>query len=140
MNKTILIPAGEVQNSLAQRVSDRLTFNAVGNLTLERYFDIISDQRNTLRRTFDQKELSALLDACNGVWNEPITLSVTLIELGVSDALDLDGLAVKWKIDGPALIAKLTALSQFERLALIDWIERTWQHPERDWSKLKDTI
>ena len=129
------------ESALQREITDRGdSFNGVANRLLQRYFDIVSAQRNTLRRTFDQNELSALLDANNGVLQEPIGLAVSALPIGVADAVELDGLADKWNIDGPALVAKLTALPEFQRLALIDWIERTWNQNTADWSDLGRTI
>lgn len=136
--KSIVIADKSLQAAIAARGD---SFNAAGNTALERYFEIIASERNTLRKTFTQAELSAILDACNGVWHSPITMGVAALGIGIGDALELDGLAAKWQIDGDKLLAKIEQMTQFQHLALIDWIERTWaNHDRTDWSDLKNTI
>lgn len=91
---------------------------------LERYYAALERARKSLREKLSTAEVSAVLDNLNGVWHaEPF--SIGLIYANVADGLE-DGLAEKWKIDGPALVAKLKALSFSESAALVDCAERWW--------------
>lgn len=131
MNKTILIPAGEVQSSLAYRVSDRLTFNALGNLLLERYFALVRAQIRVIRKTFTEPELQAFLDANNGASWDPIEIGVQSVAQNVEDAIEFEELDGKWGIDGAALVEKLSNLDGLTKLALIEFAEYAWRNAGR---------
>ena len=131
MNKTILIPAGEVQSSLAYRVSDRLTFNALGNLLLERYFALVRAQIHVIRKTFTEPELQAFLDANNGASWDPIEIGVQSVAQNVEDAIEFEELDGKWGIDGAALVEKLSNLDGLTKLALIEFAEYAWRNAGR---------
>ncbi|TXH48797.1 MAG: hypothetical protein E6Q97_24080 [Desulfurellales bacterium] len=130
MNKTILIPAGDVQNSLAIRVG-RLTFNALGNQSLARYFDLLRFQFRRIRREFTEPELQAILDGCNGTNWDPIPVGVQSVSTEVAEAVEFNGLAEKWKIDGAKLVSKLNALDGLGCLAVIEFTEFAWNTCER---------
>ncbi len=53
--------------------------------------------------------------------------SAGLLWAEAEDAIALDGLDKKWKIDGKALVEKLKNLSEIQALALVDAAERFWQ-------------
>lgn len=131
MNKTILIPAGEVQSSLAYRVSDRLTFNALGNLLLERYFALVRAQIRVIRKTFTEPELQTFLDANNGASWDPIEIGVQSVAQNVEDAIEFEELDGKWGIDGAALVEKLSNLDGLTKLALIEFAEYAWRNAGR---------
>jgi hypothetical protein len=44
----------------------------------------------------------------------------------IEDALALDGLAAKWDVDGPRLVATILGWSLVQRLAVVDAVERFW--------------
>lgn len=91
---------------------------------LTRYYEVLKYGRQSLREKLSTAEVSAILDNLNGVWlSEP--LSIRLIYANFADGLE-EGLAEKWKIDGPALVEKLKNLSFAESCALADAAERWW--------------
>lgn len=75
-------------------------------------------------------EAMLILDAINCFYADgyllklapKITVGLVLI---VSDAIYLDGLDVKWKVDEQALLNKLSGLSYLEAWALLDWVSRS---------------
>ncbi len=91
---------------------------------LTRYYEILKYGRQSLRDALSVAEISAILDNLNGVWlSEPV--SIRLIYANFADGLE-EGLAEKWKIDGPALVEKLKSLPFDELCALADAAERWW--------------
>ena len=96
---------------------------------LARYYEALARSRKNLRSQFSAGELSAILDICNGTVYEPH--SIPWLYASMQDALE-DGIAAKWEIDGPALVAKLRALSYIDAAALIDAAERAWRNLSDD--------
>jgi hypothetical protein len=92
---------------------------------LERYYEALRRARARLQQLLTGAEMALIVDASNGVLYEPY--SVALLEHGVNDAIRLDGLATKWKVDGPALIGKLADLTYIEKAAIIDAVEIYWK-------------
>lgn len=89
---------------------------------LERYYAALARELASLSLTED--EMSLIRDASNGVyWSAD---SVGLLWAVVDDAITVDHLAEKWRVDGPALVAKLKALTYAQALALCDAAERWW--------------
>lgn len=121
----ISITIGDVLNEIdARGERGSATRSGTINRDLERYYEILRYGRQFLRDRLSTAEISAILDNLNGCWlSEPI--SVRLIYANVEDGL-ADGLAEKWSIDGPALVAKLKALTFAESCALADTSERWW--------------
>lgn len=121
----ISITIGDVLGEIDAR-GERGAVNRSGtiNRDLERYYEILRYGRQALRDRLSTAEIAAILDNLNGCWlSEPV--SVRLIYANVEDGL-AEGLAKKWQIDGPALVAKLKALSFAESCALADASERWW--------------
>jgi hypothetical protein len=79
-----------------------------------------------LRGKFERQELLLMLDVCNGLVLTPGMAGQHLLA-DVSDGIALDGLAEKWEIDGPALLAKLQALSIFQAHCLEVWCRAFWE-------------
>lgn len=95
------------------------------NKCLERYFWLIDHERRNLRQLFSDGEIALLCDLMNGtMFADPY--SVQFIAAEAQDGIALDQLDAKWKIDGPALIAKLKGLSYGSNLALIDAVQLWW--------------
>lgn len=92
---------------------------------LARYYTALERSRKTLRAQFAEGELSAILDICNGTVYE--AHSIPWLYASMEDALE-DGIAAKWEIDDPALVAKLRALSYIDAAALVDAAERAWRN------------
>jgi hypothetical protein len=114
----------DLQAHLAARTNDRTTdeqsTNLIARRDLERYYAVLRDSLQTV--TLTEGEASALVDALNGTLLEAHTYS--LLWANVADAIRYDGLAEKWGIDGPALVAKLRALSPGAAMAVVDAAER----------------
>lgn len=95
------------------------------NKCLERYFWLMEHERRQLRQLFNDGEISLLCDLMNGtMFADPY--SVQFITAEAADGIALDRLDEKWKIDGPALLEKLKALSYGANLALIDAVQLWW--------------
>lgn len=95
------------------------------NKSIDRYHEVIRRHRG-VEAQFSEAELNALLDVCNGWWAEPAAAIAGGLALELEDSLP-DGVAEKWKIDAPALIAKLRALPYADELALVAGIEAFWR-------------
>lgn len=107
---------------------DRAT--AIGR-SLDRYFEALRVARQSLRDNLSEAEISAVLDNLNGCWMaEPV--SIRLLWANVADGMEEGGLAEKWKINGPALVTKLKAMSFIEACALVDASERWWNRVARE--------
>ncbi len=102
---------------------------------LERYYALMARDRARLRRLLSADEVALICDACNGTLWQPE--SIPLLYAEIEDALQ-DDLADKWRVDGPALVAKLKAMSAGELFALVDAVERFWNgsyhKTDVDWS------
>lgn len=121
----ISITIGDVLGEIDAR-GERGAANRSGVIDrdLTRYYEILRYGRQSLRERLSTAEISAILDNLNGVWlSEPV--SIRLIHANVADGLE-EGLAEKWKIDGPALVEKLKSLTFAESCALADAVERWW--------------
>ena len=70
-------------------------------------------------------EWNLVCDSLSGVIHDSAGM-VAALSIGIADSIRLDGLDAKWKVDGPALVAKLEALSYCERVAVVDLAERYW--------------
>lgn len=93
---------------------------------LERYYESLKRARADLRKKFSGAEVSAIVENLKGVWmGEPVSISL-LIWATVADAIDLNRLDKRWKIDGKALVEKIRSLSFIEICALADAAERHW--------------
>ena len=114
--------AGEMLPALQARadVESEAAIAAVAQRDLTRYYDLL---RRSLP-TFTEPEASLLMDACNGWHIEPHT--APLLWAQIADSL-ADGLAEKWGVDGPALVARLRALSYAQALAICDAVEVAWR-------------
>lgn len=92
--------------------------------TLDRLTLSIASERAYLQSLFTASEMAAILDACNGWLAE--TSSIAHLSIEVEDAM-ADGLAAKWGINGPQLVAKLERLGYFANWTLADAIASWWQ-------------
>ena len=90
----------------------------------DRYREII--RRTRVEARFGEAELNSLRDCCNGTWFEPAQLIDGAILANFEDSAP-DGLYEKWEIDGPAVAAKLRALTYPEQVALVEAIEQWWR-------------
>lgn len=92
------------------------------NRLADRYYEIVRRSRIDL----PPPELDAIRDALNGWLAEPAATIAGGPALEVEDALP-DGLAERHGIDGPALVAKLRALTYAQEVALVDAVEQYWR-------------
>lgn len=92
---------------------------------LDRYYDALKRARVELRKKLSEAEIAAIIDNLNGVWMAE-TVSITLLYANIEDAIELEELDKKWKIDGLALVEKLRSMSFIELCALTDAVERWW--------------
>lgn len=116
--------AGDLEPALRAR-GESLALVARRDLT--RYYHALSEALPT----FAPNEALLMADALNGTLIEPHTARLVWAE--IDDAVRLDGLAVKWGVDGPALIRRLRDdLTPFERLSVCDAVERAWRVTEQD--------
>jgi hypothetical protein len=92
---------------------------------MDRYFTALCDARLKLVRKFSLNEIHLILDRFNGsIFNSPSTIEAIAFE--VHEAIRLDGLDKKWKVNGKRLIRKLESLDYISRVALVDAVERWW--------------
>lgn len=87
---------------------------------IDRYYEMC--RREPVAKLFSPAEFNAICDACLSWSLEPAAAIFEGIALEVADALP-DGLADKWGIDGPALVAKIEALTPSQQVILADQIE-----------------
>lgn len=95
------------------------------NKSIDRYHEVIRRHRPAAEAQFSEAELMALRDVANGWLAEPAATIAGGLALELSDSLP-DGIAEKWGIDAPALIAKLNNMPYADQLALVASIEAWW--------------
>lgn len=109
---------------LRQRARPGDSPGSVAAADLARYHALLDRALAALALAPD--EAAAVVDALNGTWADgPLALD-TLLWVTLDDAVRLDGLAAKWGIDGPALVARLRALDPIAATAVVDAAERFW--------------
>jgi hypothetical protein len=84
--------------------------------------------RKFAARTLAPDELALIVDVLNGTLLGPATFGYLWAE--VEDSLS-DGLADKWGVDGPALVAKLRGLPPCALYALTRAVTRYWASEDR---------
>lgn len=123
MAKRLSIYAGDpIDRLLEERASDAHPATTVVNAVADRYLQVIRRCRPTLSR----QEWLLVCDSLNSTitWDNAELLAATWA--GIEDSIKLDGLADKWGVDGPGLVARLQALSYPETVAMVDTVERFW--------------
>jgi len=99
--------------------------STVINRSLDRYFDLLARTRRELRKLLDDKEMGLILDALNGTAFFD-TFGIYLVQHEIADAISMDGLDKKWEVDGKALVEKMNAMNDAQRLALVDAVQCWW--------------
>lgn len=90
---------------------------------VQRYYDLLALALAQVQLSMG--EASLIVDALNGsVRDEHLAQA---LDYEISDSLQ-DGLAEKWKIDGPALVAQIRGWSLLQRMAVVDGVERFWSN------------
>lgn len=85
-------------------------------------------QRSLRRTNFTEAEALLLCDALNGIAWQPAVRPP--LDLDISEAIALEGLAMKWGIDGKSLVEKLRALDDTAATAVMLAVKRWWSLPE----------
>lgn len=88
----------------------------------DRYAEIL---RRNPAPAISEAEANLIRDALNGTLHEPAAMIRGLWQ-GIEDAIQLDGLAEKWKVDGAALIERLRGLSYAQEVAMVEAVEAWW--------------
>lgn len=96
---------------------------------LGRYYEALRRTRRALRELLSEDELSLITDARNGTAMMDAG-SVQMLAAEIEDSLE-DGLADKWDVDGPDLVARLRGLPYIQCAALVDAVERHWERVGR---------
>jgi hypothetical protein len=94
---------------------------AVVRRDLGRYYDALA--LGLANVALSPGEAGLIVDALNGTRIELTTAQMLGEE--IEDAL-ADGLAAKWDVDGPRLVATILGWSLIQRLAVVDAVERFW--------------
>lgn len=94
------------------------------NKCIDRYNEVIRRHRG-VEAQFSEAELNALRDVYNGCIAEPAATISGGLAMELEDSLP-EGVAEKWGIDVPALLAKLRALPYADELAMVAGIEAWW--------------
>ena len=95
---------------------------AVVRRDLGRYYDALA--LGLANVALSPGEAGLIVDALNGTRIELTTAQMLGEE--IEDAMKLDGLAAKWDVDGPRLVATILGWSLIQRLAVVDAVERFW--------------
>ena len=117
----------EIQQEVDCRVSGGFysTPSAVMRGSLERYFEALRRARRMLRDQFSGEEQALVADVSNGTLYADAASPGELWQ-EIEDAVRHEDLAEKWRVDGPALVAKLRGLTYLESAAFVDAAERFW--------------
>lgn len=122
-----------LEQHIIAMLDERGQRSVVVNRDLERLYTLY--QRALRRASLTVDEACLIVDALNGSLYDARTAG--LLPAGVRDAIQLDGLAEKWGVDGDALVQKLSALDEFSCMAIIDAAERVWaDESERDFREV----
>lgn len=100
-------------------------WSGIVNRAVERYAETV--RRSTL--DLQVAEWLLVCDALNGHLAEPAS-AIATVWADVADAIQMDGLADKWHVDGPALVERLQALPYAGLVAVVDVAERFWAHAD----------
>lgn len=115
---------GPLADALAERGgSENATASQIVARDVQRYYDLLA--LALAQVTLAAGAASLIVDALNGsVRDEHLA---QMLDYAIADSLE-DGLAEKWQIDGPALVATIRAWSLLQRMAVVDAVERFWSN------------
>lgn len=114
-----------IESALSARQSGGESPGMTACRDLDRYYTLLARALGMV--SLAPNEALAICDALNG--SRMDATSAAFLWAEIADALP-DGLAAKWDIDGPALVARLRALTPAQSLAIVDAVERWWRLPE----------
>lgn len=116
---------GHLTDPIAERAAEQTNIGAsftVGR-DIDRYYQLLALALASI--TLSEGEAMLIVDATNGTLFEPFSVAAQSLHWEIQDSL-ADGLAAKWEVDGPALVAKISAWSLLQKAAVCDAIERFW--------------
>lgn len=108
---------------------------AVAARDLERYYTVLRRELRAAR--LSEGEAGALCEVLQGALLDAGSAWVLPVE--IEDTLP-DGLAARWEIDGPALVARLRAMLGSGLLAIVDAVERWWALPDDERTPLPASL
>jgi hypothetical protein len=126
MPSTSMYLRDEVLAALAQYQRGGGDRSAAVTAIIERHAEVC---RRELPRDWSRAEWMLVCDLFNGTLVEPITIAH--LDHEIEDAIRLDHLAEKWKIDGDNFVARVRALCYGGRLAVCDLALRFWAASSR---------
>lgn len=112
---------GPLGPRLAERATGGASAGATAQRDLERYYDVLALALAQVELT--PGEASLIVVALNGTLID--IHAAQMLHYEIADSLD-GGLAEKWEVDGPALVAKARGWSLLTRMAVCDAAERFW--------------
>lgn len=115
-----IYPGAALDAALASNGGGRGRSHRINQLA-DRYAEIL---RRNPPPELSEGEWSLIRDSLNGTLHEPAAM-IRGVWQDVEDGL-FDGLAAKWGVDGPALVARLRALDYAQEVALVERIEAWW--------------
>lgn len=120
---------GELRGNLGVRASQWLdeSMHLVARRDLERYYELLV--RLLARIELSDGEAFLIVDVLNATSSD--VRSAGMLWAEIDDGIALEGLADKWGVDGPALVAKVRGWNLAECLAVVDAAERFWVGVER---------
>jgi len=91
---------------------------------------------------FDVGEMSLLVDSFNAtkIMPDAVYLRTATLTAHVRDAIKLDGLAEKWKINGAYLLAKVKHLAPAECYFLMELCNGFWYHKPNEKPNLEEFL
>lgn len=113
-----------LQRLVEDRTDDNHPPTTVVNVAADRYLALIQQHQPQLTAA----EWMLIFDAQNGVIQDDSAETLTLLWAGIEDAIQMEGLAEKWAVDGQALINKIKALDYAGTVVVADAAERFWRH------------
>lgn len=119
----------DLEHQLRERGYGKGEENVVAR-DLTRYYELL---RLALKRVhLTAKEWNFLYDALNGmmVTTELLPYLPQAIAQAAVDA-SYDGFAEKWDVDVEELYAKLSHMTPLEAVAVVDAVERFWEHQRK---------
>lgn len=73
-----------------------------------------------------ENESALIVDALNGTLIDPAILAESILWQEIEDAVLLDKLDAKWRVDGPALVAKLKSASHEDAMRIVKLAQEFW--------------
>jgi hypothetical protein len=117
-----------VQGNMDTQIKSRGGRSTVVSRDLERLYTLYSRALKQIDLTVEEGCL--IVDSLNSTLHDAD--SARMLWGGIEDSIELDGLAEKWAVDGPALVEKLKGLNEIQALAIVDAAERFWNGGERN--------